>query len=196
MMKLTSREYSLAILTVAAILGAVTATLGLDHWKALKDTREQRERMIASRLAFEQRVARKPQIQQRVDELWSTIPKYPAELDVSADLLRKIEGLASENSLTLTRREPEKERALGNLFEVSIHANWEGSLDALVHFLYAVQTQGAMFDTRQLTINPPRSGSSALTGTFTIDCAYTRNSSGAGRGTPPAASARTPSVKR
>lgn len=178
-MKFSRREYALALATLVTVLGAISLTLGATQWRALVDTRKQRATLMASRLAYELRIQRKPQLQRRVDELWATIPVYPAELDVSADLLRQIEAMASQNQLTLTRREPEKERSVGNLTEVSIHASWEGGLDPLTRFLYAVQTHGAMFDIRQLTINPPKGSNAVLSGTFTVDCAYTRKSSGA-----------------
>ena len=183
-MKLSRREYALALATLVAVLAAITLTVGTAQWKILMDARKQREALVASRLAYELRIERKPQLQRRVDELWGAIPVYPADLDVSADLLRQIESLASQNQLTLTRREPEKERNVGNLTEVSIHASWEGGLDPLTRFLYAVQNQGAMFDIRQLTINPPKGSNAVLSGTFTVDCAYTRKAVGGGTAQP------------
>jgi hypothetical protein len=49
---------------------------------------------------------------------------------------------------------------------------WEASLDALVRFLFELQSEGAMLDIRQLLIKPR--GQGILRGRFTLYCAYAR----------------------
>ncbi len=174
MMRLTPRESLLALLTLATALGAVTWWLGgtkLERWNEIGRQMEMLEqrRQVAERL-----VRRRAEVEGRLDELLRALPRYPADRDVTADVLKLIEVTATESGLILTRREPERERVAGELYEVAINCNWEGSLEALTRFLYAIQTKGAVLDVRQLNITSPKSTSSSLSGTFTIACAYTR----------------------
>ena len=58
---------------------------------------------------------------------------------------------------------------------------WEGSLESLVKFLYAVHAEGAMLDVRKLFIRPGSSAAgkaaTGLRGSFTLFCAYLRSDS-------------------
>lgn len=172
-MKLSVREGALALATVAVGLGAVTWQIvdrRLGDWRRLELERTglQGRRQIAERLA-----ARRPEAEGRLRAMLKQVPAYPAERDVTAELLRVVEGIASRTGLTLVRREAEKEKSAGELLEVSINCTWQGSLEALVTFLYDVHTQGLLLDVRQLNAAPARSGG-GLSGTFSIACAYTR----------------------
>lgn len=173
-MNLSTREAVLGVATLAVGLGALTWWGGgakLKTWHELTRAREtlQSKMTIAGKL-----MARRPQVEARLTELLKDLPRHAPEKDVTAELLKTLETTASENNLTLTRREPEKERAAGELYEVAINCNWEGSLDSLVRFLFAIQSRGAVIDVRQLQVSPARSGGSGLSGNFTVACAYTR----------------------
>jgi hypothetical protein len=68
------------------------------------------------------------------------------------------------------------------LFETAITCDWEGDLPALVNFLYAQQSQGAVSDVRQLSVQPVGGRdvpAGHLKGNFTIDYAYRRDAGGA-----------------
>lgn len=173
-MKLSTRESVLGVATLAVALGALTWWGGGAKMKAWQDLGKTREALRTKMTIAERLVARRPQVEARLQELLKDLPRHPPEKDVTAELLKTLETTASENDLTLTRREPEKERAAGELYEVAINCNWEGSLEALTRFLFAIQSRGAVIDVRQLTISPSRSGGHGLSGNFTVACAYTR----------------------
>ena len=173
-MNLSTREAVLAVSTLAVGLGALTwwgASSRMEHWTEIGRTAEgMRNRLqIAERL-----VRRRAEIEGNLDGLLRQLPRHPADKDVTAELLKLIETTAAEHGLTLTRREPEREKTAGELYEVAINCNWEGTLDALTRFLHAIQAKGAILDVRQITISVGRAGSGALSGNFSVACAYTR----------------------
>jgi hypothetical protein len=62
------------------------------------------------------------------------------------------------------------------VYELAIDCReWEATLDPLVRFLFDLQSEGAMFDVRQLMIKPK--GKGVLRGRFALYCAYTREAS-------------------
>lgn len=174
MIQMSTRESILAVATLAVGLGALTwwgAGSRAARWTEIGRSIEtfRSRRQIAERL-----VGRRAEIEGRLDALLRDLPRHPPEKDVTADLLKLIETTAAEQGLTLTRREPEREKTAGEIYEVAINCNWEGALDAVTRFLYAVQTRGAVLEVRQMTIAAGRAGSGALSGNFSIACAYTR----------------------
>ena len=84
-------------------------------------------------------------------------------------MLRK---LASGSQLSLLSRDVERESRHGDLYELSASCRWEGSLDALVHFLFELQQDDAILDVSQLTVSP--TDKKPLRGTLTVYCSYTR----------------------
>lgn len=185
-MKLSRRELILAFSTGAVVLMGLSYLLGepaVGRWRAaverrqkLSDERKLAQRLIAQRGDWEARYQ-----QQRAD-----IPVHGANDPVSALLLKRVEQLASENGLTLSRVQPDKERNIGDLFELAIDCAWDGTLETLVRFLYAVQKQGAILDIRQLTVSPGQGAPDRLKGNFTLFFAFRRIEAGTGGPAAPA----------
>ena len=91
-------------------------------------------------------------------------------------------AIASESGLSIIRRQAGEERQEGDVYELPIECKeWEGSLESLVKFLYAVHAEGAMLDVRKLFIRPGSSAAgkaaTGLRGSFTLFCAYLRSDS-------------------
>ena len=173
-MKVSPRELHLAFFTLLIVV------LGLSYWWAEPRLTALNEREAAlAQLERERRLAiyemsRQDEWEAQLTSFSDQLPRHTREARVTADLLRMIERTATESRLDLLARVPEDERSLVDLYEVSINCTWEGSLEALVRFLYAIQAQGAVLDIRTLTVSPKREDSERLTGRFTIDCAYSR----------------------
>jgi Tfp pilus assembly protein PilO len=182
-MKLTPRE-----LILAWIAGVVLVFLPTWFFFAdprLADVRDKRDKQqaTAAELETERRMMdQKGAWQAKLNEALKTLTVYPESQDVTADMLIKVEGLATKNSLTLTRREPQKEKRHGDIGTLDIKCNWEGTLDALVHFLFALQQDHGMLDISQLYIKSENRG--LLKGTFMIDCSYVRSKAAGGPGGP------------
>lgn len=173
-MKLNPREAALAWVTgVVVVLGA-TYWLLEPKWQDLQAQRKNTNALKLQKQEFDLMLGRRGEINERLTAIRGQLPSHPPDKDVTAEFLRMLERLAQQNGVVLLRREAEPERHTGDIHEVSINCNWEGTLDAVVRFLYALQNQGAMLDVRQLTITPIPGGALRLKGTFTVDFAYTR----------------------
>lgn len=174
MRALTTRESMLALVAGGVLLVAISWVVA-DHiyseWNGVHNERIDLERRrVEARGVLEREAPAKS----RLEALRSRLPNHPPQQNVTADILRTVEMLAGQNSLLLTRRIAEPERTGDGLHEVSIACDWEGSLESLVRFLYAVQTHDAMLDVQRLTIRPITGQAGRLRGTVTVDAAFTR----------------------
>jgi Tfp pilus assembly protein PilO len=173
-MKISSRELVLACITGAVVIVGGTWYFGaplVDDWKsAITERRKMGEdRKLAERL-----IEQRPEWQQRYDELRAPIPKHGPNDPVTSEMLKNVKRLADQHGVTLSRIEPDKEKVNGDLAEVAIDCTWDSELEPLVRFLYAVQTQGAILDIRQLTIAPAQGVAGRLKGNFTVFFAFSR----------------------
>ena len=173
-MKISTRELGLAWATAMVLILAGTYWFGQPKAKAWKEAAKERQDLQGRMKEIDHLLSDQTNINQRLDALRKQLPSHPQGKDVTAELLMTLEKTAQQHGLVLLRREPEKEKSVGDLYEVAINCTWESSLDALVHFLYALQIQGAILDIRQLTVTPGQGGPDRLKGNFTVDCAYTR----------------------
>ena len=179
-MKISTRETVLGWLTMVVILFGVTCLVGQSRLAEWKEVGKVKAGLKDRRVLAEHLLDQREQVNKDLDEFRNQIPQHPMGKDVTAELLKTLEKTASDNGLTLLRREPDKEKSVGDLYELSITCSWEAELDPLVRFLYALQVQGAILDIRQLTVTPGSGVPGRLKGNFTVDCAYTRPSSGLG----------------
>ena len=177
-MKISTREMGLAWVTAMVLILAGTFWFGQPGAKAWKDAAKEREALGGRMKEIDHLLSDQTNVNQRLEVLRKQLPAHPEGKDVTAELLMTLERTAQQYGLILLRREPEKEKSVGDLYEVAINCTWESTLDALVHFLYALQIQGAILDIRQLTVTPGQGGPDRLKGNFTVDCAYTRTSAG------------------
>lgn len=186
-MNLSSREWMLLGLTCLAVLIGGTFWLGEPMLQQLNERREQRSTLRDREKIAAYLLDQRDEIASRWDAIRSRMPMYPENLDVTSQLLKDLQRSADQFNLALLRVEPDDEENVGDLYEVSIQCSWEGTLDSLVKFLYKVQEESGMVDTRQLTITPTRSGVRMLKGNMVVDYAYSR-------GTPPPESGPTNAV--
>jgi Tfp pilus assembly protein PilO len=175
-MKMSSRELGLLWATSVVTLFGLTYLLAqpsVKVWKELRATQAETERKIQ---ATERLMSQGPQWEAKLADFRNKLPQYPPDKDVTADLLIRIEKLASANGLTLPSRDVEKESQKGDMHELAVNCKWEGKLESLVRFLFALQNEDAILDTSQLTVTP--SEKKVLRGSFTVYCSYSRTSSG------------------
>ena len=116
-------------------------------------------------------------VESKLAEFRRGLPVFAAGKKAEADLLLALEKMVAQQGLTLTRRNPDAERSAGDLYETSIACDWEGDLAGLVNFLHAQQSQGAVSDVRQLSVQPAGGQNvpeGRLKGSFAMDYAYRR----------------------
>jgi Tfp pilus assembly protein PilO len=176
--KLSNRERRLAIITLTALLFGLTFWVGQPRYEEWKRNNEEVELLVRRQAAAQRLVEQTGELNQRLDVLREQLPQHPREADVTSQLLRNLQQFADQHGFLLLRREPEPERRIGDLYELAITCTWEGELPSLVHFLYALQTQGAIVDVRQLTITPVQGTPNRLRGTLIVDYAYSRATPG------------------
>ncbi|MBM4152927.1 MAG: hypothetical protein FJ220_05340 [Kiritimatiellaceae bacterium] len=124
-------------------------------------------------------LAEKDQWYSHLEKLQAQVPVYNEKQSVSSELLQIVSRKATDHGLELGKVAPSHEKLVGSLYELSINISWEGSLDALVHFLYAIQKQGIAFDVRQFNAKPDAQRNGVLVGSMNIDCAYKKRAANA-----------------
>jgi len=171
-MTFSHREHLLLLVTGAALLGGITYLAAQQQVKAWQAARAQ-EDDVRRHLELTQRlIGQQSGWDRKLAQLRRRLPTYPATKDVTADLLIRLEKLAGGSQLSLLSRDVERESRHGDLYELSASCRWEGSLDALVHFLFDLQQDDAILDVSQLTVSP--TDKKPLRGTLTVYCSYTR----------------------
>lgn len=172
-MKLSRREMILGCLTLSAIIIGFTFWLGepkLKSWRLLSNEKENLYEQIEKNKLI---ISRADTFKQRLSELQKQIPQFESKRQITPELLKGIQTIAKKHSLKLPRIQPGKEKQLGDLYELHITCSWEGSLDALTHVLFDLQSAGSRYDVTQIHITPL--SSDHLKGSMEIACAYYRN---------------------
>lgn len=172
-MKITSREMTLGLITLTVALFGGTVLLArprLTEWQRLKQARARLKNQIRRDREL---VAKRAEWQARFAALNNAMPQYGTDQKTDILWLSTIDSVARKHGLEIRRIEAREERQQGDIYELPIECNeWEGSLDALVHFLFDLQSRGAMLDMRFLLIKPK--AGKVLRGRFSLSCAYTR----------------------
>lgn len=172
-MRFSSREAVLALVAVAVILFGGSAMLvkpKLVYWKELRAKQaevirhiEQDKRLVAEREKWTK----------QLEALSKMLPQHSPDKKVDVYWLSIMDNLATKHGVEISKRQAGEEKKQGDVYELPIECKeWEGSLDSIVHFLFDLQSEGAMLDIRQLLIKPKEKG--LLRGRFLLYCAYTR----------------------
>lgn len=173
-MKMNPREVRLGLIALIAILAGLTYWLGEPRYRDWQESQQEMEMLQRRRDLAQRMLDQTEDLEVRLAQLRAALPSYPQGTDVTAQILRTLQSTADEHNLLLIRREPEPERAIGDLYELAITTSWEGNLEALVRFLFALHTQGAIVDVRQVTISPVQGSPERLRGNMTVGYAYSR----------------------
>lgn len=177
-MKLSSREAGLGIATGMLLLFGLTFLViapKIKVWQERNETRNvQARRIEVSKRLVEDRA----RWDKRLAELHARLSRYPVATDVTADYLKILERVAKDNNITLVQRKPQKEKRQGDCYEMPIDCTWEGDLNGLVHFLYALEQENVTMDMEDLMVSLVAGGKERLKGNFTLMCIYTREGGG------------------
>jgi Tfp pilus assembly protein PilO len=174
-MKFSKREILLGMSALTVVL------FGLTYWLAGSKIAVQRRltedhARLRRQIELHKRILDERAVWiSRLIELQDQLPVYDEKTAVTAEVLKLIKRTADDYGLDLVRTQPYREEQRGALYELGVSCNWEGELEALVRFLYDLQSQGIRFDVRQLNATPDAQREGILKGSMIIDCAYRRN---------------------
>jgi len=174
-MKVSRREMMLGWATGAVVLAGLTYLFCEPRVKAYHQVRTEQQETLKKTNLERRFVAQKAIWQGRLSVISKGLPEVATNKDVTADMLIALEGIAKERGINLIRREADKEQKRGEIYEIAITCTWDGSLEALVHFLFELQQQGAMLDLIQLSVKPEKG---LLHGGFVVSCAYRKGAGG------------------
>ncbi|HOM59381.1 MAG TPA: hypothetical protein P5026_14475 [Kiritimatiellia bacterium] len=174
MSTVTSREKNMLLVAVVVVLYAIAALSykkQVANWKAAERVYRSAQKKVQEERAL---IAARNEWDARYAQMRDLMPVFPYEQAVDTYWLNVMDAAAARNGLMIARRQANKEVEVGDVYELPIECkDWEGTLEALVKFLYDLHKEGAMLDVRQLFIRPSnRPG--YLKGTFTLYCAYIR----------------------
>ncbi len=172
-MKITKRETVLGIATLGAALYALLFYLGagqLEGYRTLKAERAQLQDSIRRSQAL---VGERSRWETEMEGLQSRMPVFPRDKQMDVHWLSVIEQKAEQHGLKILRHETGAEQREGPVYELPVFGRrWEGTLDALVYFLFDLQREGAMLDVRYLHVRPK--DRVIHDGRFDVYCAYRR----------------------
>ena len=188
-MKIAARELNLLFATLAVLLLAATYVALKPRFREWAEFQARREELQAREEKAQRLLDSRESVEERLAAFRQGLPVFAAGKRAESELLPSLEKMVSQQGLTLTRREADAERQAVDLYETTLTCYWEGDLAALVNFLHAQQSQGAVSDVRQLSVQPTGGQgvpAGRLKGTFAMDYAY-RREAGATESKPEAA---------
>jgi len=179
MTAISIRERNLLVITVLIVLYGLigfSARKQLDKLKLARNSYT----LAKEQLALEREmISARPVWQQNYDELRTLMPVFPADKAVDTHWLGVMDAAATRQKLNIVKRQTGKENKVGEVYEFAIECReWDGRLDALIHFLHDLENEGVMLDMRQLYIRPHPQKPGLLRGTFMLSCAYMRDNTG------------------
>jgi Tfp pilus assembly protein PilO len=165
----------MAVITVSVVLFGITGMLGRAKIEELKDIRRQQQDVRSSIERNQRLVEQRDKWNERMEKFKGMMPVFPKKKRMDVYWGSEMEKLASRHSLKIIRQEVGQEHQEGPIYELPIECrDWEGTLASLVHFLFDLQSKGAMLDIRYLRIKPKNK--TIRKGRFSLYCAYMRDS--------------------
>jgi hypothetical protein len=171
-MKLSSRESILFLVTFAVVFFCGSFFFvgpKIDEWKSVYRDCKSASAKIES---YKRLVAQRHEWQEKFNVLSSHLPQYPADKNLDVHWKGVMDRLAIKHNVKILEHKAGQEKQDGEVYELPIECRrWEGDLESIAHFLFDLQSEGAMLDVRFLRI---RVGKGVLRGAFSLYCAYTR----------------------
>ncbi len=175
-MKVSQRELTLLIITVFSLLFGGAIVMVKPKIEHIQAVRAEQEQIRWQNDRDRQFVARRDVLAGKYDELSKLLPPASKE-DMGVHWQQILDRIAGKNEFKLINSKASLEKQIGDVYEILIDCkDWNGNLDSLVHFLFDLQSEGAMLDVRRLVVRT--TGRESLRGSFALYCAYTRSDVG------------------
>ena len=157
-----------AVLAVVGLYAVAALTWFLSAEAAWKKAARRYEQAKATYAKEERLIADKAKWDAAYEAEKAAMPTFAA-------WLQKMGEVANRNLIQISQRGTQKEKLeIDDVTVLPIDASWEGSLEALVKFLYELEnSKEGLFDVAELDFKPSAK-KGYLRGTFTLNCAYMR----------------------
>jgi hypothetical protein len=171
-MTLKPRETVLLAATCLVGLIAASSVLVRSQLAELELLNEREINLKQEIESYKQLVSRREHFESQLAEVDDKLPRFPASQPMDVYWQRVAANIAGRQGVRLLTQEVTGPELVGGAYELMIDCKeWEGTLDGLVHFLFDLQSEGAMLDVRYLRIKPKNK--QLRTGQFDLYCAYT-----------------------
>ena len=133
------------------------------------------EQAKATYLKEERLIAEKAKWDAAYEAEKANMPTFASGKATDTTWLQKTGEIAAKSLVQISQRGTQKEKLeVDDVTVLPIDASWEGSLEALVKFLYALENSDeGLFDVAELRFRPSAK-KGYLKGDFTLNCAYMR----------------------
>lgn len=141
-------------------------------WKKAGRRYEKEVRRYDSEVAL---IAERREWDEQYESEKAAMPTFSMDKATDSVWLRKVGDMARSNLIHISSIKPGKEIAEGDVLELPIEIDsWEGSLEALVKFMHALENSSeGMFDIKRMDLRPS-SKKGYLKGSMSLTCAYMR----------------------
>ncbi len=165
----------IAALVVLLLYAAAVALWFINSERAWKRASERYKKECARFEREEKLISEKRKWNDLYDSEKAAMPTFEAGKATDTFWLRKVEDFARTNLVLITKIDSGAEIEAGDVLELPIEVHsMEGSLEAIVKFLHALEnTSEGMFDVREMNLRPSQK-KGYLRGSMSITCAYMR----------------------
>ena len=165
----------IAALVVLLLYAAAVALWFINSERAWKRASERYKKECARFEREEKLISEKRKWNDLYDSEKAAMPMFEAGKATDTFWLRKVEDFARTNLVLITKIDSGAEIEAGDVLELPIEVHsMEGSLEAIVKFLHALEnTSEGMFDVREMNLRPSQK-KGYLRGSMSITCAYMR----------------------
>jgi hypothetical protein len=164
-----------SILLMLALYAAAVATWFLHSEGAWKKAASKYKSACQTYKKEVETIANKDRYVEDYEQAKAFMPSFEANKTTEATWLKKMREIALKNLIIISQDEAKSEIVGDDVHELPIEVrSWEGSLEALVKFMYELEnTDEGMFAITELNFRPS-SKKGYLRGSFTLNCAYMR----------------------
>ena len=164
-----------AVIVVIALYAVVVVTWFLYSGTAWRSAFKKYEREEKTFNKEERLISERNKWTEAYEAEKAAMPTFAAGRATDTTWLQKMGEVANRNLIQISQRGTQKEKLeIDDVTVLPIDASWEGSLEALVKFLYELEnSKEGLFDVAELDFKPSAK-KGYLRGTFALNCAYMR----------------------
>ncbi len=174
-MGLKEKAVALTLLMIA-LYAAAAATWFMHSELAWKKAASKYKSACATYSKEVETIEKERQYKEEYEQAKALMPSFEAEKTTDGTWRRAVREIAQRNLILISDDEAKAEIVGDDVHELPIEVrSWEGSLEALVKFIYELEnSEDGMFAVTELNFKPSQK-KGYLRGSFKLHCAYMRD---------------------